>query len=107
MLNLPLAPGTDGAAFRKAYEMDVLPAVEAFRPELLLVSAGFDAHADDPLANLMLAETDFTWVTEALCDIAATHCGGRLVSCLEGGYDLHALAASAAAHADVLIARGR
>ncbi|MDR9394498.1 MAG: histone deacetylase family protein [Roseovarius sp.] len=106
VLNLPLAPGTDGAAFRAAYAAQVLPALDAFAPELLIVSAGFDAHRDDPLAGLELQEADFVWVTEALCALAARHCGGRLVSCLEGGYDLDALARSAAAHVDALIAAG-
>lgn len=106
VLNVPLAPGTDGGAFRAGYERRVLPALEAFGPELLLISAGFDAHEDDPLASLMLEEADFAWVTDRLCDIAARHCGGRVVSCLEGGYDLDALARSAAAHVDALIRAG-
>lgn len=106
VLNLPLAPRSDGAVFRAAYEAQVFPAIEAFAPELILISAGFDAHHADPLAELNLTEADFEWVTGRLCDLAQAHCGGRVVSCLEGGYDLQALAASAAAHVDVLIARG-
>src|SRR6056297_3830681 len=106
VLNLPLDPGTNGESFRAAYEETVFPALDAFKPELLLISAGFDAHHDDPLAGLRLTEDDFAWVTGRLCDLADTHCGGRVVSCLEGGYDLDALAASVAAHVDVLIARG-
>ena len=106
ILNLPLAPRSDGAVFRAAYEDRVFPAIEAFAPELILISAGFDAHHADPLAELNLTEADFEWVTGRLCDLAQAHCGGRVVSCLEGGYDLQALAASAAAHVDVLIARG-
>jgi acetoin utilization deacetylase AcuC-like enzyme len=106
VLNVPLRPGTDGAAFRAAYEAQVFPRLEAFRPELVIVSAGFDAHADDPLAQLALVEEDFAWVTQRLCDIAARHAGGRLVSVLEGGYDLRALAASVAVHVDVLMERG-
>ncbi|EDM70460.1 histone deacetylase family protein [Roseobacter sp. AzwK-3b] len=106
VLNLPLAPRSDGAVFRAAYEDRVFPAIEAFAPELILISAGFDAHHADPLAELNLTEADFEWVTGRLCDLAQAHCGGRVVSCLEGGYDLQALAASAAAHVDVLIARG-
>ena len=82
-------------------------AAAAFRPELLIVSAGFDAHRADPLAGLMLDTADFTWISEALCDLAGEHCEGRLVSVLEGGYDLNALATCAAAHVDVLIARSR
>ena len=105
VLNLPLAPGTDGTTFRRTHEDHTLPAVDAFAPDLLLVSAGFDAHAADPLANLRLQEADFAWITGALCDLAAAHCGGRLVSCLEGGYDLAALAESAAAHARALTER--
>ncbi|MHA7850681.1 histone deacetylase family protein [Roseovarius sp.] len=106
VLNLPLAPRSDGAVFRAAYEDRVFPAIEAFAPELILISAGFDAHHADPLAELNLTEADFEWVTGRLCDLAQAHCGGRVVSCLEGGYDLQALAASAAAHVDVLISRG-
>src|SRR6056297_3945484 len=104
VLNVPLAPGSGGARFRAEYEGQVFPAVEAFKPELILISAGFDAHRDDPLANLELVEDDFAWVTRKLCAIAADQCEGRVVSCLEGGYDLRALAASAAAHVDALIA---
>ncbi|SLN23736.1 Histone deacetylase-like amidohydrolase [Roseovarius gaetbuli] len=106
ILNLPLAPGTGGEGFRKIYEDKVFPAVTAFKPDLLLISAGFDAHRDDPLADLRLTEDDFAWVTGRLCDLADDLCGGRVVSCLEGGYNLMALAQSAAAHVDVLIARG-
>jgi acetoin utilization deacetylase AcuC-like enzyme len=98
VLNVPLAPGSDGAAMRRAWERLVLPAVDAFRPELILVSAGFDAHADDPLANLLWLEDDYAWLTARICELAAAHAGGRVVSTLEGGYDLAALAASAAAH---------
>ena len=106
VLNIPLDPGTDGPVFRSKMEAQALPALAAFRPELLLISAGFDAHRDDPLAGLNLLEADFAWVTERLCALAAAQCGGRVVSCLEGGYDLDALARSAAAHVDVLIAQG-
>ena len=106
MLNVPLSPGTGGEGFRAAYEAQVFPALEAFAPELLLISAGFDAHKADPLANLMLEEDDFAWVTQRLCEIAVRHAGGRVVSCLEGGYDLAALAASGVAHVDALIAAG-
>jgi len=79
-----------------------LPRVDAFSPELLLISAGFDAHKSDPLAGMNLVEDDFAWVTGKLCDLATTHCQGRVVSSLEGGYDLPALGASARAHVDVL-----
>ncbi len=103
VMNIPLPPGTDGAKFRQIYEDMVLPQLDRFAPELVLVSAGFDAHRDDPLAQLDLLEDDFAWVTGALCDIAARHCAGRLVSVLEGGYDLEALSRSVAAHIRVLM----
>jgi acetoin utilization deacetylase AcuC-like enzyme len=96
--NAPLPPMAGSAAFRNAMERIVLPALDAFRPELLIVSAGFDAHAADPLAQLMLTEADYEWATDALVALADRHCGGRLVSALEGGYDLEALARSVAAH---------
>lgn len=104
VMNVPLAPGTGGQAFRSAYEGQVFPALEAFAPELIIISAGFDAHKDDPLANLNFVEDDFAWVTQKLCAIAKRHADGRVVSCLEGGYDLRALSASAAVHVDALIA---
>jgi acetoin utilization deacetylase AcuC-like enzyme len=96
--NLPLEPGTDGAAMRRLYEGCVFPRLRDWKPDLILVSAGFDAHADDPLANLAWTEDDFAWITRGLCDVADEVCGGRLVSTLEGGYDLPALAASVAMH---------
>ena len=105
VLNVPLRAGDGSAAFRAAMERQILPALDAFAPELILISAGFDAHRDDPLANLELEEADFAWVTEKLCDAAGIHASGRIVSCLEGGYSLRALANSVAAHVDVLIAR--
>jgi acetoin utilization deacetylase AcuC-like enzyme len=88
---------------REVYEGVVFPALRAWEPELLLISAGFDAHADDPLAGLEWQAEDYRWLTERLCDFA----GGRVVSSLEGGYDLDALAASVAAHVGVLEERGR
>ncbi len=103
IVNALLPPGADGTAFRNAWERDVLPALEAFAPGLLIVSAGFDAHARDPLAQLRVREPDFVWLTERLCQIADRHCGGRLVSILEGGYDLDALASSTAAHVRALM----
>lgn len=103
--NLPLAPGAGGAAFRHVWA-PALDWLAAFRPELVLVSAGFDGHAADPLANLMLGVEDFVWITRALGDLARDHAGGRLVSVLEGGYDLDALAASAAAHVEALMEAG-
>lgn len=106
VINVPLAPNTDGAAFRRIYEDVVLPQIDRFAPDLILVSAGFDAHLNDPLAQLALLEDDFAWVTGALCDLASKHAGGKLVSCLEGGYDLDALATSCAAHVKVLLEKG-
>lgn len=106
IVNMPMPAGASGQVFRAGMVASILPALEAFRPELIMISAGFDAHARDPLANLNLTEADFAWVTERLCDIADRVCGGRIVSTLEGGYDLAALAASAAAHVRVLMERG-
>jgi len=102
VLNVPLTPGSDGAAMRAAYETQVLPRLDAFRPELIVISAGFDAHAEDPLAQLNWVEEDFVWLTRALCALAAEHCAGRVVSLLEGGYDLGALARSVTAHVQAL-----
>jgi acetoin utilization deacetylase AcuC-like enzyme len=107
IMNQPLAPLSGGAQMRKVYDDAVFPAIEAFRPELILVSAGFDAHMDDPLANLNWSTQDFAWLTARICDVAGACCGGRVVSTLEGGYDLHALAASVAAHVSVLMERGQ
>ncbi len=103
ILNATLPPYAGSDAFRQAVENQVLPALERFRPEMLIVSAGFDAHRADPLAQLNLETEDFGWVTERLCEVADNHCGGRLVSALEGGYDLTALADSAAAHVAALM----
>jgi acetoin utilization deacetylase AcuC-like enzyme len=105
ILNLPLPPESTGAMMRAAYEAQVFPALDAFKPDLILISAGFDAHAADPLANLNWHEDDFAWLTHRLCDLAATHAQGRVVSCLEGGYDLGALQTSVAAHVSVLMER--
>ncbi|MHA3979983.1 histone deacetylase family protein [Halovulum sp. GXIMD14794] len=107
VMNVPLPPGTDGAAFRHVMETHVLPAVAAFRPQMVFISAGFDAHEADPLANLNLHEDDFAWATGAICDLADEHAQGRVVSTLEGGYDLDALAASTAAHVRTLMERAR
>lgn len=106
VINVPLAPMTGGAEMRRAYDREVWPALEDFAPELVIVSAGFDAHAADPLANLNWTEADFAWLTGRICDLADRHAGGRVVSTLEGGYDLKALAASVAAHVKVLMERG-
>ncbi|MGB3409298.1 MAG: histone deacetylase family protein [Jannaschia sp.] len=106
IVNIPLAPDSDGNAFRRAMEQTILPGLDAFAPDLLLISAGFDAHRADPLAQLNWSTQDFAWATERLCEIAEKHCAGRVVSCLEGGYDLDALAQAVAAHVDVLRRRG-
>ncbi|EHL97366.1 histone deacetylase family protein [Acetobacteraceae bacterium AT-5844] len=103
IFNATLPPGADGTAFRAAWAQRLLPAVEAFAPELLVISAGFDAHARDPLAQLRVREADFGWLTDEICRIADRLCGGRVVSLLEGGYDLEALAASTAAHLRALM----
>lgn len=101
--NAPLKAGDGSEVFRTAFESRILPALDAFAPDLLLVSAGFDAHIRDPLAQIRLTEPDFAWVTEELLQTADKHCGGKLVSTLEGGYDLDALANSTAVHVQTLM----
>ncbi|QBF29743.1 histone deacetylase family protein [Thalassococcus sp. S3] len=103
VLNIPLAPESGSAEMRAAYQTQVFPRLRSFRPELLIISAGFDAHRDDPLAQLNWETEDFAWVTAELCKLAAELCEGRVVSTLEGGYDLNALSASARAHVEELI----
>jgi acetoin utilization deacetylase AcuC-like enzyme len=98
IVNAPLRPGAGGEAFRAAFEQKILPRLGDFAPELIVISAGFDAHMRDPLANLNLAEEDFAWATRKIMEVADRSAGGRVVSVLEGGYDLEALANSAAAH---------
>jgi acetoin utilization deacetylase AcuC-like enzyme len=100
--NATLAAGDDGTAFRRVWAEALLPEVDAFAPDLLILSAGFDAHAADPLANLELTEKDFAWITAEIATLAARHAGGRIVSILEGGYDLGALGRSVAAHVAAL-----
>ncbi|NOE20878.1 histone deacetylase family protein [Ruegeria atlantica] len=107
VLNIPLAPGSGGAEMRAAYETKAFPRLRAFRPELIIISAGFDAHQDDPLANLNWATDDFAWITAELCRIADEVCDGRIVSTLEGGYDLNALAQATRAHVEELIKAAR
>ena len=104
IVNVPLRPMAGSVEFRHAVSASILPALDDFRPELIIVSAGFDAHRRDPLAQLDLSEEDYGWVTEELLNVAARHAGGRLVSALEGGYDLAALRASAASHVRALLA---
>ncbi len=103
IVNAPLPPGSGSAAFRAAWERELIPALLRFAPELLIISAGFDAHKADPLANLQVETADFHWLTAALLEAADACCNGRVVSLLEGGYDLDALAASAAAHTRALM----
>jgi len=101
--NVPLFPGAGSEQFRAAFDGLVLPALRTFAPELLLISAGFDAHRRDPLAGLELETEDFAWATAELMAVARQSCGGRIISTLEGGYDLEALADSAAAHVRTLM----
>ncbi len=103
VVNVPLPPGAGSAEFRQRYADTIFPKLSAFKPDLLIVSAGFDAHARDPLAQLRLQTDDYAWVTRELAKIADKACAGRVVSSLEGGYDLEALAASVAAHVRVLM----
>ena len=103
IVNVPLKGGADGRAFREAVESRWLPELEAFRPELVLISAGFDAHVEDDMSDLCLVERDFAWVTRALEAVAAASAQGRVVSVLEGGYALPALGRSVAAHLDALL----
>jgi acetoin utilization deacetylase AcuC-like enzyme len=103
LVNVPLPDGTDSSAFRDAVASKIIPAVDRFKPELLLVSAGFDAHRDDPLASLRLDESDFAWITRELATLANKHARAGLVSALEGGYNLQALGRSVAAHVRALI----
>lgn len=102
VMNFTLAPNSGSENFRTLYETKVFPALNRFAPDLLMISAGFDAHKRDKLAQLNLDEEDFRWVTEGLCKIAETHAQGRVISVLEGGYNIEALKASVAAHLDAL-----
>ncbi|MGZ8252732.1 MAG: histone deacetylase family protein [Methylophilaceae bacterium] len=102
MINVPLAAGTDGEGFRNAVTQHWLPALERFQPEMLFISAGFDAHREEYMAQLKLVEADYAWVTQQIKDVAEKHAHGRIVSILEGGYELHALGRSVAAHVKVL-----
>lgn len=106
VMNVPLAPGTAGAEMRRVYEAQVFPAVADFAPQLVIVSAGFDAHRADPLANLNWDTADFAWLSREICRLAAQTSAGRVVSTLEGGYDLTALGESVAAHVGVLMEAG-
>ena len=103
IVNAPLRAGDAGDTFREAIEVGILPRIVDFAPDLIIISAGFDAHRRDPLGNINLVEADFVWVTRKLMEIAQKRCGGRIVSVLEGGYDLEALARSVAAHVTTLM----
>ncbi len=103
ILNCPLSPGAGSREFRASISDSVLPALDKFRPEFIFISAGFDAHRADPLANIELEDEDFSWVTKELCALAARLCSGRVVSALEGGYDLDALASASRAHVKALM----
>lgn len=102
IINIPLRAGTDGSGFREAISTRCIPAFDAFAPQLILISAGFDAHREDPLAHLRLVEADYAWVTQQMVDLAERHCGGALVSTLEGGYNTDALGRSVTEHVRVL-----
>ncbi|MEO8998916.1 MAG: histone deacetylase family protein [Rhodanobacter sp.] len=103
IVNGTLSPGAGSHEFRELWDSVLLPRLHAFKPQLVLISAGFDAHRSDPLADIRLGQEDYAWITERLVALASTHAGGRLVSSLEGGYDLAALAASTAAHVSSLM----
>jgi acetoin utilization deacetylase AcuC-like enzyme len=103
IVNAPLRAGDGGDAFREAFETVILPRLREFKPDMMVISAGFDAHTRDPLANLNLVEADYNWVTKKLMDIADAGAQGRIVSVLEGGYDLEGLSRSVAAHVTALM----
>ena len=102
IVNVPLPAGTTGTAYREAFSARIMPRLEAFRPQMLFFSAGFDGHREDDMAQFGLVEADYVWITEQVMDVAARHAGGRIVSVLEGGYDLSSLGRSAAAHIKAL-----
>ena len=102
ILNMPLAAGDGSGAFRNTWSTLGLPAIHSFAPDLILVSAGFDAHERDPLAQLELQDEDYHWITEEICDLATDSCQGRVASILEGGYDLQALASASREHVEAL-----
>ncbi len=103
ILNVPLPPGTSGSLYRTLFDGAVVPALNAFEPELLILSAGFDAHMDDPLGGIRLSDDDFVWITQRMLDVADRCCDGRLVSSMEGGYDLAALGRCVAGHVSELM----
>jgi acetoin utilization deacetylase AcuC-like enzyme len=105
ILNIPLAPDSGSLEFRQAWSQLGLPALHAFSPDIILVSAGFDAHELDPLGELNLQDEDFSWITGAICNYAASACNGRVISVLEGGYNLQALASASRAHVEALASK--
>lgn len=104
ILNLHLPEGCNSEQFKELYENHVFPALNAFKPELIMTSAGFDAHTDDPLANSTLNTQDYAWITQKLCEIAQKHSKNRIISVLEGGYELNSLKLSVEAHLKELAA---
>ena len=104
IVNVPLPAGTTGKTYRAAFEARILPALEAFKPEFIFFSAGFDSHREDDMGQFGLVEADYVWITETVLDIAARHAENRVVSMLEGGYDLSSLGRSVAAHVKTLAA---
>ena len=103
IVNVPLPAGTDGLLFKKSYEDIIFPKLEKFSPDIIFVSAGFDAHMSDPLADFRLIKDDFYWITKKLNDFATKNCKGKLISCLEGGYNIKALSESCLEHVKGLI----
>jgi acetoin utilization deacetylase AcuC-like enzyme len=102
MINVPLAAKSGRAEIQHAFEHEFLPALDQFKPEIIYISAGFDAHANDPLANLNLVDADYRWMTEFIMNIAKAHAQDRIISSLEGGYDLNALSGAAGSHIEAL-----
>jgi len=98
IVNVPLATGDSGEKFREKYQQLIFPALKQFKPELILLSAGFDAHKDDPLASIQLEKQDYQWLTKEIMKIANSCCDGKIISVLEGGYNLYALAECVSAH---------
>jgi acetoin utilization deacetylase AcuC-like enzyme len=103
MLNIPLPANSDGRKFQQIFEQTFLPALNAFKPEIIYISAGFDAHADDPLADMRLLDTDYAWMTAFIKKVAKQHAKGRVISSLEGGYHLDALADAVCSHVEALL----
>ena len=103
MINVPLAANAEGKQYQQAFNQEFLPALNQFKPEIIYVSAGFDAHIDDPLAGMQLVNQDYVWITNFIKQVAKQHAQGRIVSLLEGGYHLPALAQAASAHINVMM----